>query len=122
MSAYVCVREQDDLRRRIDATGCTQTDLAAAAGMSVQRLNQVYVGRHTVLEVRKAGRLEDVLKVPRGTLFSAVDGPLLVPYIDDDPAPPPEDPPYRTLAAVDASAPGDPPPGGHTAGIIACAA
>lgn len=107
MSAYVRVRKHDELRRHIDATGHTQTDIAAAAHLSVQRLNQIYVGHHSVLEVRKAGRLEDVLKVPRGTLFTAVDGPLLVPYIDDGPTPPDQGP-HRTYDVTDSRA-GEPP-------------
>lgn len=121
MSAYVRVRKLEELRRLIDATGSTQTDIAAAAQMSVQRLNQLYVGNHLTVEVRKAARLEDVLKVPRGTLFSAVDGPLLVPYIDDEPVPP-DGRPHRTVDDVDTSAPGDPPLASQHAGTVARAA
>lgn len=107
MSAYVRVRKHEELRQHIDATGHTQTDVAAAAQLSVQRLNQLYVGHHAVLEVRKAGRLEDVLQVPRGTLFTAVDGPLLVPYIDDGP-PSPDEGPRRTVDKRDTQ--NEPPP------------
>ena len=82
MSAYVCVRELGEFRSAVDRAG-TQTDVAAAAHLSVQRLNQLYVGTHGVLEVRKARRLEDVLHVGHGTLFAAVDAPLLVPYMVD---------------------------------------
>lgn len=120
MSAYVRVRKLEELRRHIDGTGSTQTDVAAAAQLSVQRLNQLYVGHHDVLEVRKAGRLEDVLKVRRGTLFSAIDGPLLVPYIDDEPEPP-DDGPHRTVLDF-GSRTTDEPPGDQPTGIVARAA
>lgn len=107
MSAYVRVRKLDDLRRAIDAAG-TQTDVAAAAHFSVQRLNQLALGRHDVLEVRKAARLEQVLNVPPGTLFDAIDGDLLRPYIGDssehdsgteDPTDDEDDAPSRHAAA-----------------------
>lgn len=80
MTAYVCVRELDTLVEHIDATG-TQVDVAAAAGLSVQRVNQLYTGHHNVIEVRKAARLEEALGVPPGTLFVAVDSELLTPYV-----------------------------------------
>jgi hypothetical protein len=82
MSAYVRVRTLDELRRSIDAVG-SQTDVAAASHLSLQRLNQLYVGSHDRIEVRKAARLEQVLGVPAGHLFEAVDGPLLRPYITE---------------------------------------
>jgi hypothetical protein len=101
MSAYVRVRKLDELRRLIDAAG-TQTDVAAAAGLSLQRLNQLYVGTHSRLEVRKARRLEDVLHVPYGSVFAAVDGPLLEPYMTDDhDEPTPDDGTEVTDAADD---------------------
>jgi hypothetical protein len=122
MSAYVRVRKLEDLRRRIDNTGSTQTEVAASAGLSVQRLNQIYVGNHAVLEVRKAGRLEDVLKVSRGTLFVAIDGPLLVPYIDDEPVPPDDGPHQISTESVDDDASAQPPLCVASAEAIVCAA
>lgn len=106
MTAYVRVRKHDDLVAAVDATG-TQVDVAAAAGLSVQRVNQLYTGAHDVLEVRKARRLEDALGAPPGSLFIAVDGPLLLPYVhaadEDDTAPgePADDepPPASSTAA-----------------------
>lgn len=83
MSAYVRVRKLDDLVQRIDDTG-TQVDVAAAAGLSTQRVSQLYTGNHNIIEVRKARALEEVLGVPHGALFVAVDGPLLLPYVDPD--------------------------------------
>jgi len=85
MSAYVRIRKPDVLREYIDLVG-TQTDVAALAGLSLQRLNQLYIGVHDVVEVRKAARLEDVVGARRGELFEAVDGELLAPYIhaEDD--------------------------------------
>jgi transcriptional regulator with XRE-family HTH domain len=100
MTAYVRVRKLDDLVECIDATG-TQVDVAAAAGLSVQRVNQLYTGAHQIIEVRKARRLEEALGVSPGALFTAVDGPLLAPYLhadsDDDDEPQADDdpPPVR---------------------------
>jgi hypothetical protein len=87
MSAYVRVRKVEALREYIDHVG-TQTDVASLAGLSLQRLNQLYVGVHLTVEVRKAARLEDVVGAKRGELFEAVDGDLLAPYIhvNDQPA------------------------------------
>lgn len=109
MTALVRVRKLDDLVDRVDATG-TQVDVAAAAGLSTQRLNQLYTGTHTTVEVRKARRLEQALGVPHGTLFAAVDGPLLMPYLhavdldEDDPGPGEpavgDDPPPATAPAA----------------------
>lgn len=93
MSAYVRVRKLDDLVQRIDHTG-TQVDVAAAAGLSTQRVNQLYTGAHSIIEVRKARRLEDALGVLHGTLFTAVDATLLAPYITA------EEPDGRTPGAV----------------------
>lgn len=89
MTAYVRVRKVEDLVECIDATG-TQVDVAAAAGLSVQRVNQLYTGGHDIIEVRKARRLEEALGVPHGLLFTAVDAGLLAPYLhvsdpEDDP-------------------------------------
>lgn len=84
MTAYVRVRKLDDLVECIDATGM-QVDVAAAAGLSTQRINQIYTGRHSTLEVRKARRLEEALGVPTGHLFVAIDADLLAPYIGADP-------------------------------------
>lgn len=81
--ALVRVRKHQELVDRIDETG-TQVDVASAAGLSIQRLNQLYTGSHSVVEVRKARALEDALGVPHGTYFEAVDGPLLVPYVHDE--------------------------------------
>lgn len=80
MTAYVRVRKHDELVQRIDDTG-TQVDIAAAAGLSTQRVNQLYTGAHQIIEVRKARRLEDALGVCHGTYFEAVDAPLLAPYV-----------------------------------------
>jgi hypothetical protein len=80
MTAYVRVSKLEDLREAVDLVG-TQTEVAALSGLTVQRLNQIYVGVHSTLEVRKAARLEHILGVPLGTLFEAVDGTLLAPYI-----------------------------------------
>ena len=93
MTAYVRVRKVDLLVERVDATG-TQVDVAAAAGLSVQRVNQLVTGAHSVVEVRKARRLETALGVPHGTLFEAVDSGLLAPYIQlaDPVDPDPVDP------------------------------
>lgn len=111
MTAYVRVRKLDALVAAVDATG-TQVDVAAAAGLSTQRVNQLYTGHHSIIEVRKARRLEDALGVPPGELFTAVDGPLLLPYVhatEDDPCEPAGDdepPPVGTLTlpTVDTSA------------------
>lgn len=82
MTAYVCVRKLDDLRRCIDHTG-TQADVAAAAGLSTTRLSQICVGgKHAKLAIDKAMRLERTLGVPLGHLFVAIDASLLAPYID----------------------------------------
>lgn len=88
MTAYVRVCKREQLVEAIDLTG-TQVDVAAAAGLSVQRVNQIYTGANDVIEVRKARALEAAVGVPLGSLFQAVDGPLLVPYVheDDDPDP-----------------------------------
>jgi hypothetical protein len=83
MPAYVRVRKLTELRDCIDALG-TQTDVAAAAQLSLQRVNQLYTGTSTVVEVRKAARLEDVLGLPRGSLFEALDRELLMPYMADE--------------------------------------
>jgi transcriptional regulator with XRE-family HTH domain len=87
MTAYVRVRKLSDLVEAVDATG-TQVDVAIAAGLSVQRLNQLYTGRHDTVEVRKARRLEQALGTPPGALFVAVDGDLLGPYVHADQADP----------------------------------
>lgn len=85
MTAYVRVCKHELLVEAIDLTG-TQVDVAAAAGLSVQRVNQIYTGANTVIEVRKARALEAAVGLPLGALFEAVDGPLLVPYVrEDDP-------------------------------------
>lgn len=118
MTAYVRVRKHELLVECIDATG-TQVDVAAAAGLSNPRINQLYTGARAILEVRKARALEDALGVAHGVLFTAVDAALLAPYLhDDDPdgdpdherpgddSPPP--PPSTALAppeAVDTPAP-----------------
>lgn len=107
MTAYVRVRKVDLLVECIDATG-TQVEVAAAAGLSVQRLNQLYTGGHDVIEVRKARRLEEALGVPHGALFTAVDAPLLAPYIrladdpedDPDPGEPADTPPAASSVAT----------------------
>ncbi len=105
MTAYVRVRKHEDLVTRIDETGL-QVEVAAAAGLSVQRVNQIYTGAFSVVEVRKARALEDVLGVAHGTYFEAVDGSLLAPYVHigvapDDVADPPraETGSARTTAA-----------------------
>lgn len=82
MSAYVRIRKPEELRRCILAAG-QQRDIAAAADLSTTRLNQIATGRKQVLDVGKARRLEQVLGVPHGTLFVAVDGEALAPYIDE---------------------------------------
>lgn len=116
MTAYVRVSKWEQLVEAIDLTG-TQVDVAAAAGLSIQRVNQLYVGSHNVLEVRKARQLESVLGAPLGSLFIAVDGPLLLPYVhEDDPGEPgeptsvpaPEQPPAEPMA-----------PAGHMAAALA---
>lgn len=84
MTAYVRVRKLADLVECVDATG-TQVDVAAAAGLSVQRVNQLYTGAHNIVEVRKARRLEDALGVRPGSLFEAVDRDLLTPYVTAGP-------------------------------------
>lgn len=83
MTAYVRVRKHELLVQCIDATG-TQVDVAAAAGLSIPRINQLYTGAHAILEVRKARALEDALGVTHGVLFTAVDAALLAPYLHDD--------------------------------------
>jgi transcriptional regulator with XRE-family HTH domain len=98
MSAYVRVCKHAELVARIDEAG-TQVDVAAAADLSTQRINQLYTGAHSIIEVRKARRLEETLGVPYGELFTAVDAPLLAPYMR---AEPPD------------SEPGDQPPGDPT--------
>lgn len=80
MTAYVRVRKYDDLRRLVTTTG-TQVDIAAAAGLSTTRLNQICVGKKETIAVDKAARLERCLGVPLGTLFEACDGDELRPYI-----------------------------------------
>lgn len=84
MPAYVRVRKHDDFVAAVDATG-TQTDISALAGISLSRLSQLYTGRHDVIEVSKAGSLEDVLGVARGALFKFTeDYDRLAPYVDTD--------------------------------------
>jgi transcriptional regulator with XRE-family HTH domain len=104
MSAYVRVCKHDELIQRIDETG-TQVDVAAAAGLSTQRINQIYTGAHAVLEVRKARRLEEALGLPHGSLFTAVDAPLLAPYMraESPEGEPADQPPGDTTAPTDAA-------------------
>lgn len=83
MSALVRVRKHSDLVQAIDDTGL-QVEVAAASGLTIQRVNQLYTGSHDRIEVRKARALENALGVPHGALFTAVDGPLLVPYVHPD--------------------------------------
>jgi transcriptional regulator with XRE-family HTH domain len=93
MPAYVRVRKHDDLVAAIQRRG-TQTDIAALAGISLSRLSQLYTGRHDVIAVDKAGALEDVLDVPRGSLFQFAESyDRIAPYVDldsDNPEPDPE--------------------------------
>jgi transcriptional regulator with XRE-family HTH domain len=90
MPAYVRVRKHDDLVAAIQRRG-TQTDIAALAGISLSRLSQLYTGRHDVIAVDKAGALEDVLDVPRGSLFQFAESyDRIAPYVDLDSDPDPE--------------------------------
>lgn len=92
MTAYVRVRKHEELVTRIDQTGY-QVEVAHAANLTVQRLNNIYTGTKSVIEVRKARALEDALGVPHGTYFEAVDATLLAPYVhaaDPDPDGPAE--------------------------------
>jgi hypothetical protein len=84
---YVRVRNGADLRAAVDALG-TQSDVAARANLSLQRLNQLISGTAPVIGIHRAITLEDTLGVPRGSLFAVDDGRLVGPYIPtehDDP-------------------------------------
>lgn len=104
MSAYVRLCKREELVQRIDETG-TQVDVAAAAGLSTQRVNQLYTGAHDVLEVRKARRLEEALGVPHGSLFTAIDAQLLAPYVRAEPpqGDPADQPPGEAAAPTGAA-------------------
>lgn len=89
MSTFVRVRKHEDLVRAIDRVGM-QTEVAVVSGVSIQRVNQLYSGRHDVIDVQKAAALEDALEVPRGALFVADHGALLVDYLGTAPELEPE--------------------------------
>lgn len=79
MTTYVRVCNTDALRRAIETVG-TQTDVARAVGLSVQRLNALLTGVRPVIRVDHAAALEDALHVERGTLFTVDEPHLVGPY------------------------------------------
>lgn len=86
MSTFVRIRKHEDFVHAVDRYGM-QTEVATASGVSIQRVNQLYSGRHGTVDVVKAAQLEDVLGVPRGSLFIADHGTLLVDYLGASPEP-----------------------------------
>ena len=83
MAVSVRVRSMSALATRVAATGA-QAEVARQANISRSRLNQLVKGSRTTLSVELAARLEDVLAVPRGTLFVFADAALVAPYARDD--------------------------------------
>jgi hypothetical protein len=61
------------LRERIEAVGGYHVDAALHVGMTRQRLSQLLAGSATAVPIGQAARLEDYLRVPRGTFF-AIEG------------------------------------------------
>jgi transcriptional regulator with XRE-family HTH domain len=79
MTVSVRVRNLPDLVARLSAYGM-QAAVARRANISRSRLNQLVRGTRATLSVELAARVEDVLDVPRGTLFTFGDCPLVAPY------------------------------------------
>jgi hypothetical protein len=97
VAPIVRVRDQLDgrdgwkvLREKVVQAG-PQVTVASRAGMSLQRLNQLVTGTALKIDARLAGKLEDVLGVPRGTYFEADE--VLRPYVGGSTteSPPPGD-------------------------------
>lgn len=94
MPLCVRVRNRTTFRETIDAQS-TQKEVAAAVGISPQRLNQLMTGRGVVrIHVLVAAAIERALHVPPGALFIAeetvaddvaVIGPYLHARDGDDP-------------------------------------
>lgn len=101
MPLYVRVRNRTLFREAVEARG-TQVELAAAAGVSPQRVNQLINGPKVVrVNLRAAATMERHLGVPPGHLFFAdpnlgddiaVVGPYLAAHEDDDPDAPAAEP------------------------------
>jgi transcriptional regulator with XRE-family HTH domain len=97
----VRVRNRTTFRETIDAQ-TTQVEVAAAVGISPQRLNQLMTGRGVIrINVLVAAAIERVLHVPPGQLFLAeaavadevaVIGPYLQARDGDDPDAPIHEP------------------------------
>lgn len=73
MATYVRASDVDTLRERVEALG-RHADVAFRAGLSPVRLSQVLAGASPAIPLAQAAKLEDVLGVPRGSLF-VVDDP-----------------------------------------------
>jgi transcriptional regulator with XRE-family HTH domain len=80
--AYVRLVNATALLEAIAAHGTgTQTEVAASAGISLQRLNQIVREVAPVVPVATAAALERALGVPVGALFAPDDAELLRRYI-----------------------------------------
>lgn len=82
MATHVRIRNGAHLRSLVGSAG-TQRDVARAAGMTFQRLNALISEVRPVIAVEQAARLEDTLRVPRGTLFAHDTPELLAPYVGE---------------------------------------
>jgi hypothetical protein len=80
---YVAVRDVPALKQCVASAG-PQAGTARRAGMTPQRLHQLINGDRTTVNVITAAALEDVLQVPRGTLFAFPDADLAAPYASPD--------------------------------------
>jgi transcriptional regulator with XRE-family HTH domain len=80
MEPTVRVRCLDALVASVAACG-TQRDLARKIGRSPTMISNLMRGRRSCVTLETAGRIEEAVGVPRGTLFR-VDGlDLVAPYL-----------------------------------------
>lgn len=63
------------------AAGGTQRDLARKVGVSPTSINLLATGKRHTTSVGVAGRIEDALGVPRGSLFALDQPDVLAPYV-----------------------------------------
>jgi hypothetical protein len=76
VTLLVRARNVAALRERIESVGGHYADAAFHAGMSQPRLSQVLAG--SAMPITQAARLEDYLRVRRGTFFVIEADPVLV--------------------------------------------
>lgn len=81
MTAYVRLKSAEAMLQALAEHGGTQAALAASAGISGQRLNQIIREVSAVIPVHTAAALERALGVEVGSLFAPDDAELLRRYL-----------------------------------------